>query len=97
MHGGQAALDLLDREEVDAVLIDPDLPRVSGLNVLAALPSVDTDASVIAVSSPGGVEPAVEAMKAGAPLAFGIDHENYDYAVDPVATETAAALGADLA
>ncbi|MGR8919614.1 MAG: DUF3501 family protein [Gammaproteobacteria bacterium] len=35
-------------------------------------------------------------MKSGAPLAFGIDHENYAHEVRPVGAETAAALAADL-
>ena len=38
----------------------------------------------------------IAAMKDGAPLAFGIDHENYTHELNPVGAETAAALAADL-
>jgi two-component system NtrC family response regulator len=63
---GQTALDLLGSRTVDLVLLDLDLPRVSGLNVLAALPSVQTDAEVIVMTNGGTVESAVEAMRLGA-------------------------------
>jgi len=71
---GQAALDALHAREVDVALLDVDLPKVSGLNVLSALPSVHTDAKVIVLTSHGTVEAAVEAMKLGA----------YDYVRKPL-------------
>ena len=63
---GQAALDVLDSEHVDVVLLDLEVPKVSGLNVLGALPVLQTDAKFIVTATHGGVESAVEAMKAGA-------------------------------
>jgi len=63
---GQAALDMLDGEVVDVVLLDLELPKVSGLNVLAALPALQADAKFIVMSAHGTVGSAVEAMKAGA-------------------------------
>jgi two-component system response regulator PilR (NtrC family) len=63
---GQAVLDLLDREVVDVVLLRLDLPKVNGLNVLAALPALRTDARFIVLAERGTVVSAVEAMKAGA-------------------------------
>jgi DNA-binding NtrC family response regulator len=63
---GQTALDLVRSRTVDLILLDLDLPRVSGLNVLAALPSVQTDAEVIVMTNGGTVESAVEAMRLGA-------------------------------
>ncbi|MGE0161448.1 MAG: sigma-54-dependent transcriptional regulator [Gemmatimonadales bacterium] len=74
---GQRALDLLGSRTVDLVLLDLDLPKVSGLNVLAALPSVQTDAEVIVMTNGGTVESAVEAMRLGA----------RDYLRKPLATE----------
>jgi DNA-binding NtrC family response regulator len=74
---GQAALDILHVRDVDVVLLDLDLPRVSGLNVLSALPSLHTHAKFIAMSAPGTVASAVEAMRLGA----------YDYAPKPFDAE----------
>jgi two-component system response regulator HydG len=63
---GQSVLETLHSRAVDVVLLDLDLPKVSGLNVLAALPSVSTDAEVIVMTDGGTVESAVEAMRLGA-------------------------------
>ncbi|MGD8871354.1 MAG: sigma 54-interacting transcriptional regulator, partial [Gemmatimonadota bacterium] len=63
---GQAALEALAGGDLDVVLLDLDLPKVSGLNVLAALPAVGSDAKFIVLAERGSVESAVEAMKAGA-------------------------------
>jgi DNA-binding NtrC family response regulator len=59
------------------MLLDLDLPRVSGLNVLAALPSVQTDAEAIVFTNGGSVESAVEAMRLGA----------RDYLLKPLSAE----------
>ena len=63
---GQAALETLLSRHVDVVLLDLDVPKVSWLNVLAALPSLHTDAEVIVMTNGGTVESAVEAMRLGA-------------------------------
>jgi DNA-binding NtrC family response regulator len=63
---GQKTLDLLGSRTVDLLLLDLDVPKVSGINVLAALPSVHTDAEVIVMTDGGTVESAVEAMRLGA-------------------------------
>jgi len=63
---GQAALDLIDREVIDVVLLALDLPKVSGLNVLAAMPALQTDARFVVMAESSTVASAVEAMKAGA-------------------------------
>jgi DNA-binding NtrC family response regulator len=70
---GQEALDALHSQSVDVAVLDLDLPKVSGLNVLSALPSLHTDAKFIALTTHGTVESAVEAMKLGA----------YDYVRKP--------------
>ncbi|MEQ1854981.1 MAG: sigma-54 dependent transcriptional regulator [Longimicrobiales bacterium] len=74
---GQEALDILHTRHVDLVLLDLELPKVSGLNVLSALPSLQTDAKVIVLTAHGTVESAVEAMKLGA----------YDYVRRPIDPE----------
>ena len=63
---GQAALEVLGSRTVDLVLLALDLPKVSGLNVLAALPAVHTDAEVIVMGNGAAIESAVEAMRLGA-------------------------------
>jgi DNA-binding NtrC family response regulator len=70
---GQAALDTLLARDLDLVLLDLDLPKVSGFGVLSALPSLHTDAKFIVLTAHGTVESAVEAMKLGA----------YDYIQKP--------------
>ncbi len=63
---GEEALKLLDEERFEVVLLDLELPRMSGMSVLAALPSVHTDARFITMTSFGTVESAVQAMRLGA-------------------------------
>jgi DNA-binding NtrC family response regulator len=66
VEDGQAALHALDERPVDVVLLDLHLPRVSGLNVLAALPSLRTDARFVVMTAFGTIDSAVEAMRLGA-------------------------------
>jgi DNA-binding NtrC family response regulator len=71
---GQAALDVLHARTMDVVLLDLHLPKVSGMSVLSALPSLHTDAKFVVLTGHGSVETAVEAMKLGA----------YDYVRKPL-------------
>jgi len=63
---GQAALAAVASRDFDVVLLDLNMPRVSGLSVLSALPSLHTDAQFVVLTAFGTVESAVEAMKLGA-------------------------------
>jgi len=63
---GEEGLRALQRELFDVVLLDINLPGMSGLNVLAAAPATQTDAQFIIMTAFGEVETAVEAMKQGA-------------------------------
>ena len=74
---GEEGLRVLERELFDAVLLDLNLPGMSGLNTLAAAPALQTDAQFIVMTAFGGVETAVEAMKRGA----------FDYLTKPVRPE----------
>jgi DNA-binding NtrC family response regulator len=74
---GEVGLRMLERELYDIVLLDLNLPRVSGLNVLAAAPAVQSDAQFIVLTAFGSVSTAVEAIKAGA----------FDYLTKPYQAE----------
>jgi two-component system response regulator HydG len=63
---GQAALEALEHGSFEVVLLDLNLPRVSGINVLSAQPALHTDARFIVMTAFGTVDSAVEAMKLGA-------------------------------
>ena len=63
---GKVASDLLDREPVDLVLLDLELPRVSGLELLAHMVDDHAEVAVLIVSGKGSVARAVDTMKLGA-------------------------------
>ncbi len=70
---GEDALKLVGEEEVDLVLLDLNLGKRSGLDVLKTLREVDPEVLVIIITGYGTVESAVEALKMGA----------YDYIKKP--------------
>ncbi len=63
---GRTALDLIDREAIDVVLLDLELPRLSGTEVLQEVARREIDLAVVIVSGKGTVPTAVETMKLGA-------------------------------
>ncbi len=70
---GRRALELVDREGVDLVLLDLNLPDLHGIEVLRELRARDPELLVIVVTGYGSVESAVESLKLGA----------YDYIKKP--------------
>lgn len=63
----QAAMAQLDRfEQLDLVITDLKMPRVTGMDLLRAVRSVNPEAGVLMVTGHGTVETAVEAMRLGA-------------------------------
>ncbi len=67
--GGQPALDLVRGprgEEISLILLDLVMPDMDGLEVLAKLRPTHPDLPVIVLTARGGIEAAVQAMRAGA-------------------------------
>ena len=63
---GVEALRMIDELEPDAILLDIQMPKMGGLEVLANLRERDSDAMVIMMTAYGSEQIAVEAMKRGA-------------------------------
>jgi DNA-binding NtrC family response regulator len=70
---GESAMESIDSEMFDILMLDYKLPDMSGLDVLRRLREVDQDAVVVMMTAYGTIETAVEAMKLGA----------YDYLSKP--------------
>ena len=67
--GGSPALDLINGprgEQITLMLLDLVMPDMGGLDVLAKLRTTNPDLPVIVLTARGGIDSAVEAMRAGA-------------------------------
>jgi len=65
-YTGEEGLDLLEREEVDVVLLDLMLPKLSGLEVLERAHERYPSVPIIVITAYSSVETAIEAMRRGA-------------------------------
>ncbi|CTQ54297.1 Regulatory protein LuxO [Roseibium album] len=74
---GQEALTRLRKGGISVVLLDLQLPDMSGQEVMTAIRDQQLPVTVVVVTSSGSIKTAVEAMQAGA----------YDFLVKPVAEE----------
>ncbi|MEM9106453.1 MAG: sigma-54 dependent transcriptional regulator [Pseudomonadota bacterium] len=74
---GTEALARLRKGGISVVLLDLQLPDMSGMDVLAAIREEQLPVTVVLVTSSGSIKTAVDAMQAGA----------YDFIVKPVAEE----------
>jgi two-component system, NtrC family, response regulator PilR len=63
---GRAAVDILERESVDVLISDINMPDMSGVEVLRAAKKVDQDILGIMITAFASTETAVEAMRLGA-------------------------------
>jgi two-component system response regulator PilR (NtrC family) len=65
-ENGRAAIDTLEREPVDLLISDIQMPDVSGVDVLRAAKKIDQDILGIMITAFASTETAVEAMRLGA-------------------------------
>ncbi len=65
-HDATSCADAYEREQPDVVVLDLQLPGISGLRLLEVLLARDPDATVIMLTGHGDVATAVEAMQLGA-------------------------------
>ncbi len=63
---GQNALDLLDKEKFDIIVLDLAMPGMDGLKTLEHIKKKDVDAEIVMLSGHGDVKSTTEAMKLGA-------------------------------
>ena len=63
---GEEALRILDREDVDLVLLDLMLPMMSGMEVLKQIQQRDPDLVVVIITAFSSIEGAIDAMREGA-------------------------------
>lgn len=74
---GKMALDLLTQQNIDLLLLDLDLPRVPGMEVLRQVTTGYPNLEVVIISGKGTIQQAVEATRLGA----------YDFLEKPLETQ----------
>ena len=65
-RGGEEALELVEREHPDAVVLDVRMPGMNGLDALSAMKRAQPRLPVIVMTGQGTMETAIEATKRGA-------------------------------
>lgn len=63
---GEQAIDLADKQNFDAIVIDLAMPGMDGLETLKRIKESHPDAEIIMLSGQGTVKKGIEAMKLGA-------------------------------
>ena len=76
-ENGMQALDILDKEKTDAILLDIKMPGMDGITLLKKVKEKYNDVPVIMITAHATIENAVESMKEGA----------YDYILKPFPPE----------
>jgi DNA-binding response OmpR family regulator len=76
---GEKAIELLQRQPFDVVLLDYKLPGISGLNVLQWMHEQKLDTPVMMLTAAGSEHVAVEAMKLGAYDYLRKEHVDVDH------------------
>src|SRR5947207_1402574 len=80
---GEQALSAIRKDVPDLVLLDLQMPRMGGIEVLRALRREEIDVPTIVITAHGSIETAVEAMKEGAYdfISKPIDANHFDIVV----------------
>ena len=65
-HGGRGALDQIPQVHPDVVLVDLQMPELTGLDVLRAIRRLKPECAVVLMTAHASVESAIEAVKLGA-------------------------------
>jgi two-component system, NtrC family, response regulator PilR len=65
-YSGEEALETLEREEIDLVLLDLMLPGMDGMQVLKEIRQRQPDQVVVVITAFSSIESAIEAMREGA-------------------------------
>jgi DNA-binding response OmpR family regulator len=63
---GEVAVDLADKQNFDAIVIDLAMPGMDGLETLKKIKESHPEAEIIMLSGQGSVKTSIEAMKLGA-------------------------------
>jgi DNA-binding NtrC family response regulator len=81
-ESGKSALELLEKEEYDVLLLDLNMPGMGGMEVLKKMRALAVPVEVVVLTAHATVSTAVEAMKLGA----------YDYLTKPFKLEELTAI-----
>ena len=73
-ENGRIGVELFDREKIDLVLVDLNMPEMDGLEVLSRISRISPDTPMIVISGAGEISSAVEALHQGA----------WDYLLKPI-------------
>ena len=65
-ESGPEAISLFQKQHIDVVLLDLQMPEMDGITTLKNLRQIEGNAQVIVITAYGSIERAVSAMKAGA-------------------------------
>ena len=95
---GEQALSAIHKDRPDLVLLDLEMPRMGGMEVLRALRKEGIDVPTIVITAHGSIATAVEAMKEGAHdfITKPIDAKHFDIVVRKALEREALKRGLDL-
>ena len=65
-HGGRGALEHIPQVHPDIVIVDLQMPDMSGMDVLRAIRQLDPECAVVLMTGHASVESAIDAVKLGA-------------------------------
>lgn len=77
VFSGQSALDVLERVDIDVVILDVNMPEISGIEALKTMKKLKPITPVIMLTGAATVNNAIEGMKQGA----------FDFLMKPVDTD----------